>query len=57
MTHETKIEKDANNRQLNITREFSAPVEKVWKARTSAEQLDKWWAPRPRKAVTKKYGL
>src|SRR5689334_3558290 len=53
MTHETKIEKDANNRQLNITREFSAPVEKVWKAWTEAEQLDKWWAPRPWKAVTK----
>ncbi|MBC7400269.1 MAG: SRPBCC domain-containing protein [Mucilaginibacter sp.] len=53
MTHETKIEKDANNRQLNITREFSAPVEKVWKAWTEAEQLDKWWAPKPWKTTTK----
>jgi len=53
MTHETKIVKDENNRQLNITREFSAPVEKVWKAWTEAELLDKWWAPRPWKAVTK----
>ena len=53
MTHETKIVKDENNRQLNITREFSAPVEKVWKAWTEAELLDKWWAPRPWKAITK----
>jgi uncharacterized protein YndB with AHSA1/START domain len=53
MTHETKIEQDANKWQLNITREFSAPVEKVWKAWTEAELLDKWWAPKPWKAVTK----
>jgi uncharacterized protein YndB with AHSA1/START domain len=53
MTHETKIVKDPNNRQLNITREFSAPVDKVWKAWTEAELLDKWWAPRPWKAITK----
>jgi uncharacterized protein YndB with AHSA1/START domain len=54
MKHETKIEKDTNKWQLNITREFSAPVEKVWKAWTEAELLDKWWAPRPWKAVTKR---
>ncbi|MGF7078778.1 SRPBCC family protein [Mucilaginibacter sp. UYCu711] len=53
MTHETKIEKDANNRQLNITREFIAPVDKVWRAWTEAEQLDKWWAPKPWRAITK----
>lgn len=53
MTHETKIVKDENNRQLNITREFSAPVEKVWKAWTEAELLDKWWAPKPWKTTTK----
>jgi uncharacterized protein YndB with AHSA1/START domain len=53
MTHTTEILKDPHGRQLNITREFSAPVEKVWKAWTEAEQLDKWWAPKPWKAITK----
>jgi uncharacterized protein YndB with AHSA1/START domain len=53
MAHETKFEKDPNKWQLNITREFSAPVEKVWKAWTEAELLDKWWAPKPWKTVTK----
>ncbi|MES2427019.1 MAG: SRPBCC domain-containing protein [Bacteroidota bacterium] len=53
MTHETEILKDPNNKQLNITRAFSAPVEKVWKAWTEAELLDKWWAPKPWKTITK----
>jgi len=53
MTHTTEILKDPNNKQLNITREFNAPVDKVWKAWTTADQLDKWWAPKPWKAITK----
>jgi uncharacterized protein YndB with AHSA1/START domain len=53
MTNETEIVKDPNNKQLNITRAFSAPVEKVWKVWTEADLLDKWWAPRPWKAITK----
>jgi len=53
MTNKTEILKDLTNRKLNVTRAFSAPVEKVWRAWTEAEQLDKWWAPRPWKAITK----
>ncbi|MCW3122953.1 MAG: hypothetical protein JWQ38_2445 [Flavipsychrobacter sp.] len=49
----TIISKDLANRKLNITREFAAPVEKVWKAWTDSSILDKWWAPRPWKAETK----
>ena len=30
---------------LNIERIFSAPMEKVWEAFTTAEQLKKWWSP------------
>ncbi|GAA4094153.1 SRPBCC domain-containing protein [Mucilaginibacter panaciglaebae] len=53
MTNKTEILKDISNRKLNITRAFNAPVEKVWRAWTEAEQLDKWWAPRPWRAITK----
>lgn len=47
MKHLTEILKDASGNKLNITREFNAPVDKVWKAWTTAELLDKWWAPGP----------
>jgi uncharacterized protein YndB with AHSA1/START domain len=53
MTNNTSISKDLANRKLHITREFAAPVEKVWKAWTESSLLDKWWAPRPWKAETK----
>lgn len=53
MKHNTVILKDLANKKLDITREFSAPVEKVWKAWTDAETLDKWWAPRPWRTETK----
>lgn len=53
MTHQTKISEDAANKKLNVTREFSAPVEKVWTAWTTADTLDKWWAPKPWRAETK----
>jgi uncharacterized protein YndB with AHSA1/START domain len=47
------FEKDLANKQLLVTREFKAPIEKVWRAWTEAEQLDKWWGPRPWNAETK----
>lgn len=53
MTNKTEILKDLANRKLNITRAFNAPVEKVWRAWTESELLDKWWAPRPWRAETK----
>jgi uncharacterized protein YndB with AHSA1/START domain len=52
MKNNTSITKDLTNRKLNITREFAAPVEKVWRAWTESDLLDKWWAPKPYKAVT-----
>jgi uncharacterized protein YndB with AHSA1/START domain len=52
MKHETLFTKDFANKKLNVTREFSAPVEKVWKAWTESELLDKWWAPKPWKTET-----
>jgi len=49
----TVITKDLANRKLNVTRQFNAPLEKVWKAWTDKDLLDKWWAPKPWKAETK----
>lgn len=53
MTKETMISKDLANRKIFVTREFDAPVEKVWKAWTESSLLDQWWAPKPWKANTK----
>jgi uncharacterized protein YndB with AHSA1/START domain len=53
MTNNIEITKDLANKKLHVIREFAAPVEKVWRAWTEAELLDKWWGPRPWNAVTK----
>lgn len=45
---------DKQNNKIKVTREFAAPLSKVWAAWTQSELLDKWWAPKPWKAVTKK---
>jgi len=45
---------DKVNRKVRVTREFAAPLEKVWAAWTQSELLDQWWAPKPWKARTKK---
>ncbi len=44
---------DKENHLLNVTREFAAPIARVWDAYTKSELLDQWWAPRPWKARTK----
>jgi len=41
---------DKENCQLKIEREFNAEVELVWKAWTTPEILEQWWAPKPWKA-------
>jgi uncharacterized protein YndB with AHSA1/START domain len=49
----TGITKDLKHKSITVTREFDAPVEKVWKAFTASEMLDKWWGPQPWRAETK----
>ncbi len=49
---ETIYKKDVASKRINVTRDFDAPVEKVWSAWTEPKLLDEWWAPRPWKAVT-----
>jgi uncharacterized protein YndB with AHSA1/START domain len=53
MTNNTVITKDVTGRKLHVTHEFAASPDKVWRAWTEAELLDKWWAPKPWKAETK----
>ncbi|WDF54275.1 SRPBCC family protein [Mucilaginibacter sp. KACC 22063] len=51
--NETKISKDASGNKLIVTKDFNAPLEKVWRAWTESDLLDQWWAPKPWKAETK----
>lgn len=44
---------DKANNQIKVERSFNAPVDLVWKAWTTAEILDQWWAPWPWRAQTK----
>src|SRR5882757_7645365 len=41
------------NKTVHIVREFNADLELVWEAWTTAELLDKWWAPKPLVTKTK----
>lgn len=51
-TKEAIFTKDEANKTMSIVRDFDAPVELVWKCWTEPELMDKWWAPKPWKAVT-----
>lgn len=45
------------NNTIVVKREFDAGLELVWKAWTTAELLDQWWAPRPYRLATKSLEL
>ncbi|MFD0999679.1 SRPBCC domain-containing protein [Ohtaekwangia kribbensis] len=49
----TTFKKDLANNKMLVTREFAGTIEDVWRAWTTHEILDQWWAPLPWKAVTK----
>lgn len=49
-----QVSKDPVEKTIHVVRAFDAPAEMVWKAWTESELLDKWWAPKPWKAETKK---
>lgn len=51
--NETVITENLNANQLIISRDFNAPIDLVWRAWTEAELLDRWFAPKPWKSVTK----
>lgn len=44
---------DLPNKKIHVSRDFAAPLTDVWTAWTEAQLLEKWWAPRPYRAITK----
>ncbi len=44
---------DRDSATVRVQRQFNAPSQLVWKAWTTAELLDQWWAPRPYQTKTK----
>jgi uncharacterized protein YndB with AHSA1/START domain len=53
MTNNFVFEPDLAAKKIRISREFNAPIEKVWKAFTDPDVLMKWIAPKPWTAETK----
>jgi len=53
MTNNFVFEPDLAAKKIHIVREFNAPVEKVWRAWTEPELIEKWIAPKPWTAKTK----
>ena len=45
---------DKEIKTIKIQREFAAALPLIWDAYTKSEILDRWWAPKPWKARTKK---
>ena len=57
MKHEAKFNQDLAGKKIVVTREFDAPLEKIWRAFTQSEILDKWWAPKPWTLETKSHNF
>ncbi len=53
MTNNFVFEPDMATKTIHIVREFNAPIEKVWRAWTEPELIEKWIAPKPWTAQTK----
>jgi uncharacterized protein YndB with AHSA1/START domain len=53
MTNNFTFETDLTAKKIYVSREFNAPVEKVWRAWTEPALIDRWIAPKPWTAETK----
>jgi len=53
MTNNFVFETDMAAKTIRISREFNAPVDKVWRAWTEPELIEKWIAPKPWRAETR----
>jgi|SRR6185503_785068 len=53
MTNKFLFEADVDAKRIHIVREFNAPVEKLWRAWTEPDLIEKWIAPKPWAAETK----
>jgi uncharacterized protein YndB with AHSA1/START domain len=54
-THETSIELDTDVPLVRITREFDAPVDKVFRAHTDPELVRQWLGPRDLEMTVETY--
>lgn len=54
MSATIEIKKDLAARKIMVTSQFHASLENLWDAFTNPETLEKWWAPKPYEAFTKK---
>jgi len=52
--NKTEVVKNFKEKTIIVSREFDAPIEKVWQAYTDSSILDQWWGPSPWRAETKK---
>ena len=52
-SNKTLVIKDLKEKSVLVSREFNAPLKKVWRAYTESDLLEQWWAPQPWKAETK----
>ncbi|TDD76932.1 SRPBCC family protein [Flavobacterium caseinilyticum] len=52
-TSKTLVVKDFQEKSILVSRTFSAPLVKAWRAYTESGLLELWWAPKPWKAETK----
>jgi uncharacterized protein YndB with AHSA1/START domain len=53
MTNNFEFDVDRAAKKIYVSREFNAPVEKVWKAFTDPDLFEKWIAPKPWTAKTR----
>ena len=53
-SNKTEVIKNFKEKSIVVSREFDAPIEKVWQAYTDSELLDQWWGPSPWRAETKR---
>jgi uncharacterized protein YndB with AHSA1/START domain len=47
MTNNFVFEADLAAKKIHMAREFNAPIEKVWRAFTEPDLIEKWTAPKP----------
>jgi uncharacterized protein YndB with AHSA1/START domain len=52
--NKTEVIKNFKEKSIIVSREFDAPIEKVWQAYTDCKLLDQWWGPSPWRAETKR---
>ena len=52
-TPKTLVVKDLEEKSILVSRTFSAPLEKVWRACTESESLEQRWVTKPWKSETK----